>query len=131
MEQAAGVCTEIHYSVFYYKICGEFMAIFKDAKVLSSKVFWVFCRAAPWRTILAHAEWLRISLFLVIIFRYLNKARLCSDCFFVVILYFFFVVVCSTMLCMLLMVHLSPPGLYLLMKNCLIMLFWKDGWIPN
>ena len=65
------------------------MAIFKDAKVLSSKVFWVFCRAAPWRTILAHAEWLRISLFLVIIFRYLNKARLCSDCFFVVILYFF------------------------------------------
>lgn len=131
MEQAAGVCTEIHYSVFYYKICGEFMAIFKDAKVLSSKVFWVFCRAAPWRTILAHAEWLRISLFLVIIFRYLNKARLCSDCFFVVILYFFVVVVCSTMFCMLLMVHLSPPGLYLFMKNCLIMLFWKDGWIPN
>ena len=135
VEQAVGVCTEIHYSVFYYEICGEFMAIFKDAKVLRSKGFWVFCRAAPWKTSLAHAEWLTwtICVFLcswplsLDISVKLDSAVIVSlwlSCIFVCL----FVLLCF---CTFLMVHLSPPEVFLFMENCLIMLFWEDGWVQN
>lgn len=83
----------------------------------------------PWRTILAHAERLCISLFLVIVFRYLSKARLCSDCFFVVILYFLFV--CWFHYVLYAFNGTLEPTWAVFVHGKLFMLFWEDGWVPN